>query len=131
MIHRIDWISTYPIHSLVCGMKHYKGYPKERGDITIGNDVWIGYGAIILSGVKIGNGSVIGAYSLATKDVSSYSIVGGNPAKLIKKRFSEIKLTMLKKIAWWDWPICKIKTNMNLLQSNNLDEFFKKINECQ
>ena len=76
---------------------------KSKKDVVIGNDVWIAHGSTILSGVHIGNGSVIGANAVVTKDVEPYSIVGGNPAKLIKKRFDEETIKKLEDIQWWNW----------------------------
>lgn len=76
----------------------------NKGDIVVGNDVWIGYEAVILSGVTIGDGAVIGARAVVTKDVPPYTIVGGVPAKPIKKRFSEESIKKLQSIRWWDWP---------------------------
>ncbi len=87
----------------------------SKGNITIGNDVWIGYGAIILSGVCIGHGAVIGAGSVVTKDVGNYEIVAGNPARLIRKRFDDETITQLLALKWWDWPLEKIRTKKAML----------------
>lgn len=87
------------------------------GDIVIGNDVWIGYQAIIMSGVKIGDGAVIGTGAVVTHDVPPYSIVGGIPAKIIKKRFDEEVISKLLEIKWWDWPEKKIQKNLKSIQS--------------
>ena len=84
----------------------------NKGDIVIGNDVWIGYKAIILAGVKIGDGAIIGTRALVTKDVPAYSIVGGVPAKIIRKRFSEDIINELEILKWWDWPKKKIAQNI-------------------
>jgi len=88
-------------------------------DIVIGNDVWIGLGATILSGVNIGDGAVIGAYSVVTKDVPHYAIVAGNPAKLIRYRFSIKTINILRKVQWWDWNYENIKKIVPLLLQNN------------
>jgi virginiamycin A acetyltransferase len=82
---------------------------KRRGQILIGNDVWIGHGATIMSGVTIGNGAVVAALSVVTKDVPPYAIVGGNPAKIIKYRFSEEQIEKLLLIKWWDWNVERLK----------------------
>lgn len=83
----------------------------ERGPIVIGNDVWIGHGATILSGVTVGNGAVIGAGAVVASDVEPYSIVIGNPARLLRKRFSEETIAYLEKLAWWDWDIETIRAH--------------------
>lgn len=88
-----------------------KSYP-QKGDIVIGNDVWIGYNATILAGVTIGDGAIIATNSTVIKDVKPYSIVGGNPAFEIKKRFSEETISKLLKLKWWDWDIEKITKNL-------------------
>jgi len=110
--HRIDTISTYPFKERMnLGLDN----AFSRGDVKIGNDVWIGYGATILSGVTIGDGSVIGAYAVVAKDVEPYSIVVGNPAKVIKKRFDEKTISKLLKMKWWDWNEKKIKENIDVI----------------
>jgi lipopolysaccharide transport system ATP-binding protein len=124
--HRIDWISTYPFGKVISNIKENPGHPVGKGDIIIGNDVWIGYNALILPGVKIGDGAVIGANSVVTKNVDDYGIVAGNPARHIKYRFTQKQIESLKKIKWWDWPIEKIKANLDLIESHNIDEFIER-----
>jgi len=124
--HHTDWISSYPFGELISDVPKNPGHPLGKGDILIGNDVWIGYNSIILPGVKIGDGAVIGAGSIVTKNVDDYEIVAGNTAKHIKYRFSKEKIEILKKIRWWDWPIEKIKENVDILQSNNIDLFISE-----
>ena len=87
----------------------------NKGDIIIGNDVWIGYDAIIMSGVKIGDGAIIGTRALVTKDVAPYTIVGGVPAKPIKKRFDNDIISKLLDIKWWDWTAEKIQANIKYI----------------
>jgi acetyltransferase-like isoleucine patch superfamily enzyme len=125
--HRPDWVSTYPFNALSPNFRHIKGHPSTRGDVTIGNDVWIATGVTILSGVTIGDGAVVGANSLVIKDVPPYTMVGGVPAKVIKKRFSDEIIAKLEKIKWWDLPIEVIEEHVELLQSANVDEFIKAI----
>ena len=96
-----------------------------KGDIKVGNDVWICENVLIMSGVTIGNGAVIGANSIVTKDIAPYTIVAGSPAKEIKKRFELCQVVELLKIAWWDWDIEKIKENAHLL-NGNIHEFLIK-----
>ncbi len=92
----------------------------NKGDIVIGNDVWVGYEAVILSGVHIGDGAIIGARALVTKDVPPYAIVGGMPAKIIKNKFSEEIVSALQKLKWWDWPLEKISRNISFIQSGDI-----------
>lgn len=110
--HALNGISTYPFK--VFG-KAWKDVPMDavsKGDTVIGNDVWIGNSATIMQGVKIGDGAIIGTNALVTKDVEPYSIVGGNPAKLIRKRFDEESIQFLLELKWWDWPVEKITENL-------------------
>lgn len=92
----------------------------NKGDIVVGNDVWIGYEAVILAGVTIGDGAIIGARAVVTKDVPPYTIVGGVPAKQIRKRFNEETIDTLLKLKWWDWSKERISKNIAAIQSGNL-----------
>lgn len=92
----------------------------NKGDIVIGNDVWIGYEAVILAGVTIGDGAVIGARAVVTKDVPPYTVVGGVPAKEIKKRFSQQTMDELLRLKWWDWDEDRIARNISAIQSGDL-----------
>lgn len=94
----------------------------NKGDIIIGNDVWIGYEAVILAGVTIGDGAIIASRAVVTKDVPPYTIVGGVPAKIIKKRFDERTIDKLIELRWWDWSKEDIRRNINAIQSGNLDD---------
>lgn len=94
----------------------------NKGDIVVGNDVWIGYEAVIMSGVHIGDGAIIAARSVVTKDVPPYTIVGGTPAKKIRERFDEETISKLQQIKWWDWSIEKIKVSLPYLFSGNIDK---------
>jgi acetyltransferase-like isoleucine patch superfamily enzyme len=124
--HRIDWVSTYPFPFLWKEAASIPGHPFTKGDVVIGNDVWIGFGATILSGVTIGDGVAIGACSLVTKDVPAYAIIGGNPTQVIRFRFDEGTIQKLLQIKWWDWPDEKVKENVHLICSDSIDEFVKK-----
>lgn len=97
-----------------------------KGDINIGNDVWTGMDVTFLPGVTIGDGAVIAAGSVVTKDVPPYAIVGGNPAKALKYRFTKKQIKKLLKIKWWDWPLWKVYDNIDLIDSENVDEFIEK-----
>ncbi len=112
--HLQDSASTFPFAIFGEDWKdamERKSYP-TKGDTEIGNDVWIGFDATIMPGVKIGDGAIIGSKSVVTKNVEPYSIVGGNPAKLIRKRFSEERIAELLEMQWWDWPTDKISKNL-------------------
>lgn len=97
----------------------------NKGDIVIGNDVWIGYDAVIMSGVTIGDGAIIGTRAIVTKDVAPYSIVGGVPAKEIRKRFSPDVIAILTKLQWWNWPVEQIRKSIPTIQSGNIDLLHK------
>lgn len=110
--HRIDWITTFPfgIESVdYLGGVGIKWHPQTNGDVVIGADVWIGHGATIMSGVNIDCGAVIAANSVVVKNVGPYEIVGGNPAKLIKKRFDDEIINNLLRLNWWTLPVEDIK----------------------
>ena len=96
-------------------------YPVNKDKLKIGNDVWIGYEASILAGVTIGDGAIIGTRAVVTKDVPSYTIVGGVPAKPIRKRFDEETIQKLKEIRWWDWEEERIKKNIQAIQSGDIN----------
>ena len=87
----------------------------NKGDIVIGNDVWIGYEAVIMSGVTIGDGAIVGTRAVVTKDVPPYAIVGGVPAKIIRKRFDDKTISTLLRLQWWNWPPEKIKRNLKAI----------------
>lgn len=126
--HRTDWITTYPFPAFpeyFNKASHTTMDPVTKGDVIIGNDVWIGEHVIILSGVTIGDGAVIAAGSVVTKNVEPYSIWGGNPARLLKKRFDDDTIKKLLEIRWWDWHIEKINDNINILCSSNMNDLIR------
>lgn len=126
--HRTDWVSTYPfghIYQDIFNTFNGIGHPATKGDIIIGNDVWIGYNVTIMSGVTIGDGAVIANNSHVVKNVEAYSLTGGNPAKVIKYRFSEEQIKKLLEIKWWYWDDEKINKFVPLLCNNNIDEFIQ------
>jgi serine acetyltransferase len=102
------------------------GHPSCKGDIVIENDVWIGAKATIMSGIKISNGSIVAAGSVVTKDVPPYAIVAGNPAKIVKYRFSEDQIKKLLCISWWDWDVQKIRDNAMTMWSDDINGFINK-----
>ena len=92
-----------------------------KGDTVVGNDVWIGYEALIMPGVTIGHGAIVASRSVVTTDVPPYAIVGGNPAVVIKSRFAPPIVEELLRIAWWDWPIAKVSRNLGAIVAADLD----------
>ncbi|WMJ81420.1 CatB-related O-acetyltransferase [Clostridium sp. MB40-C1] len=116
--HNHKWISAYPFDPEV--FSNARNGFQTKGDTIIGNDVWIGTESIIMPGVKVGDGAVIGTRSVVTKDVESYTIVGGNPAQLIKKRFADNEIEKLLEIKWWNWSIEKINEALPYICSNNV-----------
>lgn len=120
--HLTDAVSTYPFAIFGHGWEHAmegRAYP-SRGNTVIGNDVWIGYGATIMAGVTVGDGAIIATKSVVTRDVPPYTIVGGNPAREIRKRFSEEEIDRLLALQWWDWPVDKITEHLSLLTGNEV-----------
>lgn len=124
--HTLSSLSTYPFPIFFeewgLNFKDVATAWDKKGDIIIGNDVWIGYEAVIMAGVTIGDGAIIGTRAVVTKDVPPYTIVGGVPAKPIRKRFDNETLDELLKIRWWDWPEEKIARNIQAIQSGCLKQ---------
>ncbi|MCI8360285.1 MAG: CatB-related O-acetyltransferase [Clostridiales bacterium] len=122
--HTLASLSTYPFPIFFeewgLDVKEITAAWDNKGDIIIGNDVWIGYEAVILSGVTIGDGAIIGTRAVVTKDVAPYTIVGGLPAKPIRKRFSDEKIAKLLEIQWWNWSNEKIAKNIQAIQSGDI-----------
>lgn len=123
--HRIDTFSSFPF-SIFGGIwaEKLKGVPvgaPTKGDTKVGNDVWLGRDVVILPGLTIGDGAIIAAESVVTSNVPPYSIYGGNPARLIRKRFSDEVIQDLLKIQWWNWSYEKISQNVNIIFSNDIE----------
>jgi virginiamycin A acetyltransferase len=113
--HKLDGFSTYPFQIFGNGWEKVTSQTGElpyKGDTAIGNDVWIGYEAVIMPGVQVGDGAIIAAKSVVVGDVSPYTIVGGNPAKRIRQRFEDEVIQALLEVAWWNWDIKKITRNL-------------------
>jgi chloramphenicol O-acetyltransferase type B len=121
--HNHDFFTSYPLEVLREDFDGYKNSSsiayKRKGDTVIGNDVWIGCSATFMPGGKIADGAIIGANSTVTKNIGPYEVWAGNPAKLIRKRFSDDVIEFLLKIHWWDWNIEKIRANIDVLISND------------
>ncbi len=124
--HKMHSISTYPFpiffEEWELDVTNITSAWDNKGDIVIGNDVWIGYEAIVLSGVTIGDGAIIGTRAVVTKDVPPYTIVGGIPAKPIRKRFSDEVISKLLELQWWNWPENRIKENIDVIQSGRIKD---------
>ena len=121
--HLTDSLSAYPFAIFGKGWEKAmegKSYPM-KGDTIIGNDVWIGHNATLMPGIKIGDGAIIATNSTVVKDVEPYSVVGGNPAREIKKRFPKETIDKLLKLKWWDWSLEKISDNLQHLTDNKID----------
>ena len=122
--HTVKSLSTYPFPIFFeewgLDVKDITSAWDNKGDIVIGNDVWIGYEAVIMSGVTIGDGAIIGTRAVVTKDVPPYTIVGGVPAKQIRKRFPEEIISELLELKWWDWTFEKISQNIEFIKNGDL-----------
>ncbi len=121
--HKTEWITTYPFNALnedFPSAKNIKGHPATKGNVEIGNDVWIGRDVTIMSGITIGNGAVIAAGSVVTKNINAYEIWGGNPARLIRQRFTNEQIAKLQAMQWWNWDLEKIRKEVNYLCSENI-----------
>lgn len=122
--HRPDWVSTYPFPAFGWGASHgITDYDRAKGDVVVGNDVWVGWSAVIASGVTIGDGAVVGTRAVVTKDVPPYAIVAGNPARIVKYRFDEETIADLLAIAWWNWDIGKVNSEIPRLMSGDVRAF--------
>ncbi|EIK96953.1 chloramphenicol O-acetyltransferase [Pseudomonas sp. M47T1] len=121
--HRPDWVSTYPFPVMFEQAAHIDRYAVTRGDVVIGNDVWLCTGCTILSGVSIGDGAVIAAGALVTRDVEPYAMIGGNPGKVIGWRFDDQVREQLRASAWWNWPEEELRRIAPLLCNDQIDAF--------
>ncbi len=122
--HKISGFSTYPFQIFGNGWEKVTPQANElpfKGDTIVGNDVWIGYESVIMPGITIGDGVIIAAKSVVVNDIAPYTIVGGNPAKLIRQRFDEKIIKKLLEIAWWNWDINKITRNLEKIVAADID----------
>ena len=122
--HKMSGISTYPFQIFGNGWEKVMPKPGElpfKGDTVIGNDVWIGYEALFMPGVKVGNGAIISSRSVVVSDVPAYTVVGGNPGRVIKQRFEPDAVARLEQIAWWNWPVQKITEHLALIVAGDVD----------
>lgn len=122
--HKMSGISTYPFQIFGNGWEKVMPEPGDlpfKGDTVVGNDVWIGYEALVMPGVKIGDGAIVSTRSVVVSDVPPYAIVGGNPAKVIRQRFDAGTVARLLALAWWDWPIEAVTRNLERIVSADVD----------
>ena len=122
--HRMSGFSTYPFNIFGAGWERVTPAPDElpnKGDTRVGNDVWIGYQALIMPGVSIGDGAIVAARSVVTADVAPYTIVGGNPARPLRQRFSAEVVEALLEIRWWDWHPARITRHLEAIVSADLE----------
>lgn len=123
-MHGVDRVTTYP-HRINWKMEGagQDGIPIPTGDTIVGSDVWTCAGALILPGIKLGDGVIVGAGAVVAKDVPPYAIVAGNPARIVRYRFDEEQIAALLEIRWWDWPKDKVREAVPLLAADNVDAF--------
>ncbi|SMP38139.1 virginiamycin A acetyltransferase [Desulfonatronum zhilinae] len=121
--HKLSGFSTYPFQ--IFGNGWDTGPDRDdqpyKGDTVVGNDVWIGYDSLVMPGVQIGNGAIIAARSVVASDVPAYTVVGGNPARQIRRRFSPEVVAELEAIAWWDWPVEQITKHLTIIVSADIE----------
>lgn len=121
----MDWVTTFPLHLFLGGFLEYRQTPLKPARVEIGSDVWIGEGATIMNNVTVGHGACIGARAVVGSDVAPYAIVVGNPARQVRKRFTEDQIAALLRIAWWDWPTEKIQDAMPLMPAPEISRFIE------
>lgn len=124
--HALSGFSTYPFnifgHGWEAGFDAATWSKEIRGDTVVGNDVWIGMEAVIMPGVKIGDGAIVAAKAVVTHDVPAYAVVAGNPAKTVKMRFDEFTVRRLQDVAWWDWPVDRIGRNLDAIRGADIEK---------
>lgn len=123
--HNTQWLSTFPFYFQANIFKDAKNGFEKAGNTTIGNDVWIGSEAMIMSGITIGDGAIIASRAVVVKDVPPYTVVGGNPATFIKYRFEKEEIEQLLKMKWWKWKEEKIKESMTLICSPSIEGLYQ------
>lgn len=120
--HLMDGVSTYPFWIFGGGWEGSQPAPERlpsRGDTIVGHDVWLGYQALVMPGVRIGNGAIVAAGSVVASDVPAYAIVAGNPARVVRRRFDDADVELLEELAWWDWPVQDITRCLPLIMGGD------------
>ena len=126
-LHRTEWVSQYGMRAMLdLPGAHEDGFTHGRGDIVVGSDTWVTNGCTVMSGVTIGDGAVVGTKAVVAKDVRPYAIVVGNPAREIRRRFSDEQVDALLRIRWWDWPTEQVKQHVALICSPDIDAFIAR-----
>ncbi len=123
--HKISGFSTFPFFIFGNGWEAAAPLPNElpnKGDTVVGNDVWLGYDAMVMPGVRIGNGSIIASRSVVVNDVPPYAVVGGNPARVIRQRFSDEVVSALQTIEWWNWPVEKVTRHLRAIVGADIEQ---------
>jgi virginiamycin A acetyltransferase len=123
--HRMDGPSTFPFPIMgppwAAHFDLITGLP-ARGDTVVGHDVWLGYQALVMAGVRIGNGAIVASGAVVVDDVPDYAIVGGNPARVIRHRYPQDDIARLTRIAWWDWPLDHVTRHVRTIMSGTVDD---------
>jgi len=126
-MHPLHWVTTFGLREMFDLPGAYEGeMPGSRGDIRVGNDCWVTDRSTVFSGITIGDGAVVGTEAVVTKDVRPYTIVAGNPAREIGRRFAEEQAAALQRIAWWDWPLELILERVEWLNGRSVDDFIER-----
>ncbi|MEV0359591.1 CatB-related O-acetyltransferase [Nocardia sp. NPDC050697] len=123
--HRMDGVSTFPFPTLGGSWAEHIDLLTElpnRGDTVLGNDVWLGYGVTVMPGVRIGHGAIVAAGSVVTRDIPDYAVAGGNPARVLRKRYTDNDIARLLAVAWWDWPVEHLSAQVRVLMSGSVDD---------
>lgn len=127
--HRADWVSTFPFPAMVEQAAHISGYSGTHGNVSIGNDVWLCSNCTLLSGVTVGDGAIVAAGALVTRDVEPYAVVGGNPARFLRWRFPEEQRLLLLRSAWWNWPEAELHSLADKLCSDDINGFLEYVRQ--
>jgi acetyltransferase-like isoleucine patch superfamily enzyme len=126
-LHRTEWVSQYGLRTMLdLPGAHEDGFTHGRGDIVVGSDTWVTNGCTVMSGVTIGDGAVVGTKAVVAKDVRPYAVVVGNPAREIRRRFSDEQIDALLRIRWWDWPTEQVREHVALICSPDVDAFIAR-----
>jgi len=126
--HHAEWLTTYPLLDMLNDAGDVPSCGFTRGDILVGNDVWLCSNSVVLSGVSIGDGAIVSAGAIVTRDVAPYSVVAGSPARHVRWRFDESTREALLAIAWWNWPVEEIARMATVLCSNDFNALFEYAN---